>query len=284
MRRGRSLGCLVVGLLVGALALSLGVGAVISMLNRPARPPLPEEQRCVATADDAAVAVDLEQAHYAAVIAGVAITRKLPPRAVSIALATAYQESAIRNLDYGDRDSVGLFQQRPSQGWGSVEQIMDPYYSAGTFYDALVKIANWQTDDINDVAQKVQRSGFPEAYRDHVEDAKVLASVLTGQSRAALSCVERSDQAGDVAALRAGVTKTLGTSRASVSGQAVIYRASSTAQAWTIAHHALANSGRYGVASVQITDRTWTRDPDHLPAWALVEHPAPAGQVVITLR
>ena len=103
---------------------------------------------------------------------GVSVRRGLPPRAASIAIATAYQETGIRNLDYGDRDSVGLFQQRPSQGWGTKQQLMDPYYAAGKFYDALVKIENWETADINDVAQQVQRSGHPEAYRDHEADAR----------------------------------------------------------------------------------------------------------------
>ena len=100
--------------------------------------------------------ISLEQAHYASIIAGLSVKRGLPPRAASIALATAYQESDIRNLDYGDRDSVGLFQQRPSQGWGTEKQLMDPYYATGEFYDALVKIKNWRTRDINDVAQAVQ--------------------------------------------------------------------------------------------------------------------------------
>jgi hypothetical protein len=280
MRKGRAAGCL----LIGALAVVLGIGAVITALDRGDAPMLAEVQRCVATADDSAVVVDLEQAHYAALIAGVAMRRKLPPRAVSIALATAYQESEIRNLDYGDRDSIGLFQQRPSQGWGNRTQIMDPYYSTGEFYDALVKISNWQTDDINDVAQKVQRSGFPEAYRDHEADARVLSSVLTGQSRAALTCLERAEQTGQVTALRGGVTKTLGVSKAAVTGSAVVYRATSAAQTWAIAHHVLANSGRYGVSSVQVADLTWTHDPDHLPGWATVDQAAPSRQVVITLR
>jgi hypothetical protein len=78
-------------------------------------------------------------------------------------MATVYQESGIRNLDYGDRDSVGLFQQRPSQRWGTPEQLIDPYYATGRFYDALVKIKNWESADINHVAQKVQRRGYPEA-------------------------------------------------------------------------------------------------------------------------
>ena len=90
--------------------------------------------------------------------------RGLPARAASIALATAYQESKLRNLDHGDRDSLGLFQQRPSQGWGTAKQIQDPYYATNAFYDALVKIDGYQTMRITEAAQEVQRSGFPEAY------------------------------------------------------------------------------------------------------------------------
>jgi hypothetical protein len=117
-----------------------GVGAFWLLRSRNLTEPVPGQQRCVATANNKSAVVDLEQAHFASIIAGVAVRRGLPPRAASIALATAYQETGIRNLDYGDRDSVGLFQQRPSQGWGTKKQLMDPDYAAGKFYDALVKI------------------------------------------------------------------------------------------------------------------------------------------------
>ena len=152
----------------------------------------------MATANDRSTVLDLDQAHYASIIVGLSVKRGLPPRAASIAMATVYQETGIRNLDYGDRDSVGLFQQRPSQGWGTKKQLMDPYYSTGKFYDALVKIDNWETDDINDVAQKVQRSGHPEAYRDHEADARVLASTLTGRSPAGFSCLDRTGTSGEL--------------------------------------------------------------------------------------
>ena len=112
----------------------------------------------MATAGDNSTVIDLEQAHYASIIAGLSVKRDLPPRAASIALATAYQESGIRNLDYGDRDSVGLFQQRPSQGWGTEKQLMDPYYATGEFYDALVKIKNWR-----DRRHQRRRPGRPDA-------------------------------------------------------------------------------------------------------------------------
>ena len=87
-----------------------------------------------------------EQAENATLIAAIGVSRGLPARAVSIALATAYQESKIRNLTHGDRDSLGLFQQRPSQGWGTEEQVRDPYYATNAFYDALAKIPDYKDD------------------------------------------------------------------------------------------------------------------------------------------
>src|SRR6185312_11817716 len=74
------------------------------------------------------------QVANAAIIVAVGQEMKVPARGLVIALATAMQESTLRNLNYGDRDSVGLFQQRPSQGWGTVAQLTDPRYAAGKFY------------------------------------------------------------------------------------------------------------------------------------------------------
>ena len=103
-------------------------------------------------------------------------------RAVSIALATAFQESKLRNLNHGDRDSLGIFQQRPSQGWGTKAQVRDPYYASNAFYEVLAKIDGFQTMRITEAAQKVQRSGYPEAYEEHAEGARALASALTSSS------------------------------------------------------------------------------------------------------
>jgi hypothetical protein len=119
-----------------------------------------------------------EQIANARTIAQVAWDRGLPERAVVIALATAMQESHLRNLDHGDRDSLGLFQQRPSQGWGTPEQVQDPVYAAGKFYDHLVQYPGWDTGRLTDVAQGVQRSGFPEAYQKHEGMAVELADAL----------------------------------------------------------------------------------------------------------
>lgn len=122
----------------------------------------PDATTC--TLPGSGVTVTPEQVGNAAIIAQVGRDRGLPERAVVIALATAQQESRLRNLDYGDRDSLGLFQQRPSQGWGTEAQVQDPVYAAGKFYDWLVTVPDWETRRLTEVADAVQRSAFPEAY------------------------------------------------------------------------------------------------------------------------
>ena len=129
-----------------------------------------------------------EQAANAATIATVASDRGLPERAVVIALATAQQESRLRNLDYGDRDSLGLFQQRPSQGWGTAAEVRDPAYAAGEFYERLVQVPGWQTRRLTDVAQAVQRSGFPELYQQWEPMAVELTTALGEDGELDLRC------------------------------------------------------------------------------------------------
>ena len=204
--------------------------------------------------------------------------------AASIALATAYQETGIRNLDYGDRDSVGLFQQRPSQGWGTKQQLLDPDYAAGKFYDALVKIKNWETDDINDVAQKIQRSGHPEAYNDHEADARVLASALTGQSPAGFSCLDRSGTSGSTKGLRTSLQRTFGNINDSAEGSVISIRASGDRHAWAYAHYAVANAKFYGVTTVKIGDRTWQTQDFNLPDWQQLSPTLKNERVEITVR
>jgi hypothetical protein len=136
--------------------------------------------KCTVTVGSETATLTAEQTNNAAIIAAAAVQRDLPARAATIGIATAIQESSLRNIDYGDRDSVGLFQQRPSQGWGEVEQILDPYYSVGKFYDGLVKVSGWQDLPVTEAAQAVQISGFPDAYADHEPEARLWASALTG--------------------------------------------------------------------------------------------------------
>jgi hypothetical protein len=264
--------------------IAAGVGVFWWLRDRGITEPVPGQQRCVATANNTSTVVDLDQAHFASIIAGLSVRRGLPARAASIAIATAYQETGIRNLTYGDLDSVGLFQQRPSQGWGTKQQLLDPEYATGKFYDALVKIKNWETDDINDVAQKVQRSGHPEAYRDHEADARVLASTLTGQSPAGFSCLDRSGTPGDVKALRSSLQRTFGKIDDSADGSVVSIRASSSRRAWAYAHFTVTNAQLYGVTTVKIGNRLWQTQDFNLPDWQEASPTLTNKRVEITVR
>ena len=126
--------------------------------------------------------LDAEQTQVAQQI--VAAVRAFPatankPHAAVIALATARQESGIRNLDYGDRDSLGAFQQRPSQGWGTPEQVMNVPHATTTFLQHLILIPGWETRRVTDVAAVVQRPA--EEYRGLYEQWVPLATRLTEQ-------------------------------------------------------------------------------------------------------
>ena len=159
------------------------VAGVVSWLRAQDRPVLVEQ--CGAALDGTQWYLEPDQAATAALIGGVALRRGLPARAVTIGLATALQESKLRNLDHGDRDSIGLFQQRPSQGWGTAEQVGDPVFATNAFYDALVKVDGYRDMEITKAAQAVQRSGFPEAYAQHEASARAWASALAGYSTSA---------------------------------------------------------------------------------------------------
>ncbi|MEV6668674.1 peptidase M23 [Streptomyces sp. NPDC051162] len=107
---------------------------------------------------------------------------KLPGRATLIALMTALAESELDNISYGDRDSLGLFQQRPSSGWGTREQILDPKYAAHMFLfggdsgdPPGLDDVPWENLSLNDAAQKVQRSGFADAYGPKETQARSIA-------------------------------------------------------------------------------------------------------------
>lgn len=194
-----------------------------------------------------------EQADSAATIVGVGRRLGVPDRAVTIALATAIQESTLANLRGGDRDSLGLFQQRPSQGWGSEEEILDPVYASTAFYEALLQVPNWPTMDITVAAQTVQRSGFPEAYADHEPEARLMAVSLLGQAPASWTCVDLSatpaadPSSGAVAELAA---TELGTRR--LSG------AQEPEAGWAIATWLVAHAQRLALESVTYDGQTWT--------------------------
>ncbi|VXC00136.1 hypothetical protein [Nocardioides sp. AX2bis] len=182
------------GVVAGVLGLAvLGTATVVGWDALRGSSVLPGSAQCVAVVDGHEVGLEAEQAENAALITAISVRRGMPARAASIALATAYQESDLYNVEFGDRDSLGLFQQRPSQGWGTEEQVLDPVYSTNAFYDALAEVDGYEGLEITVAAQEVQRSGFPDAYADHELDARALASALTGNSRASFTCETADD-------------------------------------------------------------------------------------------
>ncbi|WP_436536885.1 peptidase M23 [Actinoplanes sp. HUAS TT8] len=122
-----------------------------------------------------------EQLANARLIVTIGTERQMPRPALVIAVATAMQESGLRNLRGGDRDSIGLFQQRPSQGWGTPKQLSDPGYQTRKFYDKLLTIHGWQDMRLTQAAQAVQISAFPEAYAKHTAAATRLVDTLSPQ-------------------------------------------------------------------------------------------------------
>ncbi|MCQ1999355.1 hypothetical protein [Arthrobacter zhaoxinii] len=265
-------------LLVLCLAAFAALFAVSALTGKKETPVIAE--RCVAVVGGAEYRLTLEQAAHASTISGVAVARGLPPRAVSIALATALQESGLRNVDYGDDagpDSRGLFQQRPSQGWGSQEQVMDPFYAANAFYNGLEQVPGYLDLPITEAAQTVQRSAFPDAYAKHEGPARAFASALTGQTPAALSCTLHTPTAtADPAQSAAAVEEIYGPLNGSVLGP--LYLADvEGAYGWSVAQWFVANAKSLGIESVGYEGRTWHRGT---AVWE--ESDAAAGQVAVT--
>ncbi len=129
--------------------------------------------------------LDAGQTANATVIVEVGGQLGVPSFGQVIAVATALAESGLRNLNYGDADSLGLFQQRPSQGWGSPAQILDPTYAVTAFYDHLLAVPGWYLMPLTQAAQAVQRSGFPDAYAKWQTEATRLVQQITGRNPAA---------------------------------------------------------------------------------------------------
>ncbi|RPF22501.1 hypothetical protein [Myceligenerans xiligouense] len=285
----RALKYLVATVVVGTAA-TAGVVLVLNHLSGTA----PLTERCAAELDGTDWYLSPAQADNAALVAETAVRRGLPARAATIGLATALQESKLINITYGDRDSLGLFQQRPSQGWGSEDEILDPVYSTNAFYDGLVQIDGYEDMEITDAAQAVQRSAYPEAYARHEVRSRAWASSLTGHSPASLTCeiapVEEDARlavapALDVVVGRLGRDLGLGPSGTTPSGTAAV-EVDATPLApgeaarggWAAAHWAVATAAETNVVEVRVADRVWTRESAE---WSEAAESLPAGQVRI---
>lgn len=206
------------------------------------------------------------QAQNASIIAAVALRKGMPDHAVTVALAASLQETRLSNLPYGDLDSLGLFQQRPSQGWGSSAQVMDPNYAASAFYDHLAQVSGWQTMAVTQAAQLVQHSATPSAYATWENEARSLARALTGEVPMGLSC--KLDGFGGTApaptALAQAATSELGTQLVGVPV--------STKTGWQVACWAVAHAYNYHLHSVSFGGWTWTTASG---TWSLIAGSGP---------
>ena len=301
--------------MAGGLAAAALVAGGVALLSDGDLVPFTAPDQCTATVDGHGVVLDPEQAEHAGLIAATAVARGLPARAASIALATAYQESDLRNLEGGDRDSLGLFQQRPSQGWGTPEQILDPVYATNAFYDALVKVDGYESLEITVAAQAVQRSAFPGAYADHERDARVLASALTGNSPRAFSCrlasepdeastdLEDSGLTGRADVVRLALADLFGdqplggfepggVSTGHMEGSAhydgraidVFVRPvnpTNQVRGWAIAHYLVSQADRLDIRTVIFDDRIWTAGSRSDDGWRDYDPPEGSGDPAI---
>jgi murein DD-endopeptidase MepM/ murein hydrolase activator NlpD len=147
-----------------------------------------------------------DQIRNAAIVVKVGQDMKVAARGWVIGIATALQESRLTNLPHlgaiNDHDSIGLFQQRPSQGWGTLEQLADPAYQSQKFFEKLLRTPGWQTLPLTVAAQRVQVSAYPNAYAKHEPLAAKVVDVLTGGASRAVGSelVLRCAAAGEIAA------------------------------------------------------------------------------------
>jgi len=229
---------------------------------------------CQAGTGTNAIPLDFGQAADAAIIAGVATREYLPQQALVIAYATALQEAKLENPSYGDLDSVGIFQQRPSQGWGTAAQLEDPAYATAAFFRALVKVPNYTALPVDQAAQDVQRSADGSAYEQYAQTGAALAADFTAVPHTVTCWYDPPTQAANL-----GVSPKLNLKAATDSladtfgspGSRNVVRAVSTARSgqsasiavtaasgWSVANWLVTNADDYGITKVAYDGYQWT--------------------------
>jgi hypothetical protein len=229
--------------------------------------PLLEGSGCDVSGAGQTISLNASQAGIAATIAGVAARDSLPAEAVTVAYAAALQESKLQNLNHGDRDSVGVFQQRPSQGWGTTSQLEDPVYATSRFFSALVQVPGYQQMPVYQAAQAVQRSADGYAYQRYQTMAAHMASAFTGQDPRAVWCwyprkISGTPLAGAISAelahtfglLPVRVTADPGTA----AEPAVSVGVASPPGGWAVAAWMVSNAEQYQIDSVRYAGYLWS--------------------------
>ncbi len=198
-----------------------------------------------------------DQAAVASSMVGVVIGKSLPQRAAVLVIAAALQESKLTNIPAGegDRDSVGVLQQRPSQGWGNATQLADVRFATGAFLAALVKVPRWQTDPLAAVIQKVQISADGSAYAQHEDAAAAIAGALWGAPRGIACSFSKPTKVAAASSVASQLRRDLPVHQPTTEDKTVHVPGAS----WQTAAWLVANADRLGIASVSYDGSTWTR-------------------------
>jgi len=256
-----------VALVIAAIIVGGGGYAAITALTHALKPTVTYAAGCQAGTGVNAVQLTVSQAQIAATIAAVAESKNLPAKALTIGYATAMQESKLANLTYGTADSVGVFQQRPSQGWGTVAELENPVYATTAFFNALVKVPGYTTLAIAVAAQDVQRSADGSAYNNYAAQAAVMTPAFT--SGHGLTCWNGTGEATAKLDLHGGaeaMDSDFGVPGTSSSALNSISRVDSgkadsivtqTGAGWTAANWLVANAAAYGITRVSYDGYTW---------------------------
>ena len=243
------------------MVLGLGTGVYLAVKHVPA---VLGQTGCTVGSGHSAVALDPEQAQIAATIAGVAHQRDMPARAVTVAYAAAMQESHLHNLNYGDRDSVGVFQQRPSEGWGPASKLIDPVFATTRFFQALARVHNYRKMPVYRAAQAVQHSADGRAYQQYQTVAGELTTAFTGRSPRAVWCWPPGTTAktSDVTAAQEALVHTFGrltAKRASAPGDGPALQVHPTHPevGWSVAAWLVTHAGQFQLRDVSYAGFQW---------------------------
>lgn len=220
------------------------------------------EPGCRLDLSDGQYEMTIAQAANVATVGGVAFSLDMPEQAVTVAYATVWQESTFYNVEYGDRDSLGLFQQRPSQEWGDPEEILDPVQSSRAFYYALADIEGWRDLPVYEAAQRVQQSADGRAYDQHEDLSELMSEASVGALGPAITCwydeeglTELQDGETDTEGARAELERVFGVG----SEELPLDGGPQTGDlGWAMAMWAVTHADQYGLTTVAYEDKVWT--------------------------
>jgi hypothetical protein len=274
--------------IVTSVLVAAAVGTYLAVRSlAPVIAPVLAGSGCSAAATHQSVLLDTQQASIAATIAGVAHQESMPSQAVTIAYATAMQESKLHNLDYGTSDSVGVFQQRPSQGWGPARKLENPVYAATKFFHALKSVQGYRTMPVYQAAQAVQHSADGSAYMQYQRMATEMASAFTGQREHAVYCWSTADgpRHPNVAAITQGLASTFGQATAELGRparhQTMLVPIGHPRLGWTVASWLVTHASTYGIHQVRFGGYQW-RASAGTKGWVRDAGAPPAGTIQLS--